>query len=29
MIKTNKVVGLNDDSMWCSDGGHKVTICDI
>jgi len=29
MIKTNKVVGFDDDSMWYSDGGNKVTICHI
>ena len=27
MIKTNRVVGLDDDSLWYSDGGNKVTIC--
>jgi len=29
MIKTNKVVGVNDDSVWYSENGKKVTICHI
>ena len=29
MIKTNSVNSTNDDSIWYSDNGNKVTICHI